>query len=341
MMLVTIQCIVSRNSNSNRALIAMMALLTLLGAGLLSSAPASAAEGIRMQALLNADGSGFLGVNTPREPMTWEACSPTLSNCTPFGSGVTLNTAGANPDTVFRVTGGDGSIGLSPIWRGNVTSLTPPSVRGSVRANELVTPRAGQWLGGWEGEGDFLQLAACPTRNGTNCTTLTDDHYRGSCPESSAVLDLAFIGDYLRVADQRRGTGPHYVLRYASRSPYAARGGVWEASPTTSTAVVGRIAAVSGPRTERCGFPPLNQASISKHGVATVHCGLGCRAVLIASRGRKRVREARRLPRWLTHQHPSTLRLSSGALAQLGPGRARIVVNVDGRRIAQRTIRLG
>jgi hypothetical protein len=341
MMLATIQYIASRNADSKRGLVAIAALFALLTAGLLSFAPVSAAEGIRMQALLNADGSGFLGVNTPKEPMTWEACSPTLSNCTPFGSGATLNTAGANPETVFRVAGGDGSIGLSPIWHGNVVSLTPPSVRGSVRANELVTPRAGQWLGGWGGEGDFLQLAACPTKNGSNCTTLTDDHYRGSCPESSAVLDPAFIGDYLRVADQRRGAGPHYMLRYASRSPYAARGGVWEASTTTSAAVVGRIGAVTGPRTERCGFPPLNQASISKHGVATVHCGLGCRAVLIAIRGRKHVREARRLPRWLTHRHPSTLRLSSGALARLGPGRTRIVVNADGRRIARRIIRLG
>lgn len=294
-----------------------------------------------MQALLNADGSGFLGINTPREPMTWEACSPTLSNCTPFGFGGRLNTNGANPETVFRVTGGDGSTGLSPVWHGNVESLSSPSVNGSVRSNELVTPTPGEWQGGWEGEGDFLQLAACGTRQGTNCITLTDDHYRSSCPESSAVLDPAFVGEYLRVADQRRGAGPHYVLRYASKSPYGARGGIWEASPITSVAMVGRIAAATGPRGNKCGFPPLNHVSISKKGVAAVECGLGCRAALIAKRGRQSVRVVRKAARWRTFGHPMTLRLSRQSLAHLGQGRARFIVEIDGRRVARRTVRLG
>ena len=35
---------------------------------------------------------------------------------------------------------------------------------------------------------------------GTNCTTLTDWHYPEKCPETSVVLDPAFVGDYLRVA---------------------------------------------------------------------------------------------------------------------------------------------
>lgn len=270
--------------------------------------------------------------------MTWEACPRTLSNCIPFGSGGDLNTTGARPETIFRVTGGDGSVGFSPIWHGNLVSLTAPSVVGPVRANELVKPVPGRWQGGWEPEGDFLQLAACRTKDGTKCTTLTDSHYPGSCAESSAVLDPAFIGDYLRVADQRRGTGPHYEPLYGSRSPYAARGGAWEASLVTSTAVVGRIAAPTGPRTDSCGFPPLNDVSISESGVASVQCGLGCRAVLIASRNGQRARVVRKLGPWQTFRDPARLRLSRGSVARLGSGRAHIVVKVDGRRVGERTV---
>ncbi len=319
------------------SLIAVLASASLL----LAAKPAAAADSLRMQALLNPDGTGFLGVNNPSDPMTWEACSSILADCMPFGSGGTLNTENAKPETVFRVTGGNGSTGLSPIWHGNVVSLSPPSVKGVVRANELVTPTPGQWQGDWEGGGDFLQLAACRRRDGTRCTTLIDDHYPGSCRNSAAVIDPAFIGDFLRVADQRRGAGPHYTLRYASGSPYAARGGVWEASPVTSVAVMGRIAAATRPRTERCGFPPLNRVSISKKGVAKVQCGLGCRAVLIAKRGRRRAHVVRRAASWRTYRHPMTLRLSRRSMVRLGQGRARMIVKIDGRRVARRTVLLG
>jgi hypothetical protein len=320
--------------------ILVLAVILASAALSMSTDSAVAMEALKMQALLNKDGSGFLGVNNPREPMTWEACSPALSDCTPFGSGRRLSTVGANPETIFRITSGDGSTGLSPVWHGNVASLTPPSVSGIVRANELVTPVPGQWDGGWEGEGDLLQLAACRTRRGTNCTTLTDEHYPG-CRGSSAVLDPAFIGDYLRVADQRRGTGPHFMLRYRSRSPYGARGGVWEASPTTSAAVVGRIAAPSGSRRIWCGFPPLDHAWIFKSGIAKVECGLGCRAVLIAKRGWRRARVVRKPSRWQTFRDPMTLRLSRRSLAHLRLGRVQMIVKIDGRRVARRTVLLG
>jgi hypothetical protein len=131
-----------------------------------------------------------------------------------------------------------------------------PAVESGMKMQALLNADGSGFIGGWDGEGDFLQLAACRGERGTNCTTLTDSHYVGSCPEGSVVLDPAFIGDYLRVADQRRGAGPHYVQRYASGSPYGARGGVWEVSPITSAVVVGRIAPPVGPRRNGCGFPP-------------------------------------------------------------------------------------
>lgn len=311
-------------------------LATLLTASC-GMANAATGETLQMQALLNPDGSGHLFVNTPKHPRTWEVCSPALTDCAPIQSDDPyegLNTGVTGPGVVFRVTSGDGSAGLSPLWNGIVGPLTLPSVEGPVRANERVTPRSGTWQGGWQGEGDFFQLAACRTPQGGECTTLTDSHYPGSCPETSAVLDPAFIGDYLRVADQRRGTGPHLELLYASGSPYGARGGIWEVSAVTSVAMVGRIAAPTGPRTTKCGAPPLDDASISSSGVARVQCGLGCHAVLIAGRAGHRARVARTLDGGQT----ASLRLPRSSLVRLGAGRARMTLKIDGRRVARRTV---
>lgn len=331
-----------------------MALLTSLFAAagaMLAAVPALAAEeGIEMQALLKDDGSGFLFVNTPQEPMTWEACSSTLTNCTPFGSGGELATAGASPVRIFRVTGGAGSIGLSPVWHGNVSSTSPPSVRGSVRANELVTPVPGGWGGGWGGdEPDFMQLSACPTPTGENCVTLTHSHYAASCANEAAVLDPAFVGDYLRVADRRNGAGPHIVPLYGVGSPYGLD--IWTAGPRTSAAIVGRIAPAQHRRTARCGPPPLNAAAISKRGVAIVECRLGCRTVLIAKHKRRRARVVRRLPRKralprrlgerpIPLRGPAALRPPRRFSAPLGHRRVRVIVKIDGRQAARRTVRL-
>lgn len=315
--------------------------LAALWAANYGMASAATGETLRMQALLNVDGSGHLFVNTPRHPRTWDVCSPTLTDCTPIQSDDPyegLHTGATGPEVVFRVTSGDGSVGLSPLWNGKVSPLTPPSVEGPVRANMRVTPRPGTWQGGWQGEGDFFQLAACRTPQGTECTTLTDSHYPGSCPETSAVLDPAFIGSYLRVANQRRGAGPHYELLYASGSPYDSRDGVWEASAVTSAVVVGRIAAPTGPHTEKCGFPPLNHVSISSSGVARVQCGLGCHAVLITGRAGRRARATRTLARWQTFRNPTSLRLPRASLEHLGTGRARMTLEIDGRRVARRTV---
>lgn len=246
----------------------LLAVVLGLGAGTPGVDLARGAEGMRMQALLKGDGSGFLFVNTPEEPMSWEACPPVLTSCTLFGSGGEIITTGAPPESVFRVTGGAGSVGLSPLWHGNVFPVTPPSVKGTVRANELVTPVPGGWSGGWENEPDFMQLSACASPAGTNCVTLTNSHYVGGCPNEAAVLDAAFVGDYLRVADRRNGAGPHPMLRYAVGSPYGLD--IWAPGPRLSTAIVGRIASATGPRAARCGPPPLNSASISRESIATV-----------------------------------------------------------------------
>src|SRR5271155_5206518 len=119
----------------------------------------------------------------------------------------------------------------SSVWHGNLSPATPPTVRGEVRANALVTPVAGTWTGGWEGDGNALQLAACRSRDGSGCITL------GACPNGSTLVDPAFTGHYLRVADEAVEPDRIHADLLIGGSPY--RAGAWAAGPTVSAAIVG------------------------------------------------------------------------------------------------------
>lgn len=74
----------------------------------------------------------------------------------------------------------------------------------------------------------------------------------------------------------------------------------------------------------------------------TVECGLSCRAVLIAKHGRRGARLVRKLPRKRVPRfgNPTTLRLPHRSIERLGPGRVRMVVKIDGQRMARRTVLL-
>jgi hypothetical protein len=232
-------------------------LLAALVAIALVVASAPAAERVQMQALLNDDGTGRLLVNTAGGPWSWEVCAPDLSRCAPFKRGRIITTAGAPARSVFRVSG-EGAIGLSPLWKGRVRSVVPPSVRGIVRANERVTPIAGRWRHGWEGDAHALQLAACVTATGRECTTLTHSHFVDGCRHEAAVLDPVFTGHYLRVADRRLGAGPIVEAAYGLSSPYGFE--VWRRNRVTAVAMIGRIGEATGPRTVSCGAPTLAEA---------------------------------------------------------------------------------
>jgi len=312
--------------------------LLVLAVGILCAGPATAADSVQMQALLNDDGSGRLFVNSFGYGWSWEACSTDLSSCGPFTTGQDIRVGGVAPNTVFRVSGSAGT-GLSPVWNGNLESVAPPRVHGVVRANELVRPVPAVWRGGWDGDFDQTQLAACSSPAGDHCVTLTEPKYLG-CRDEAAVIDPMFTGDYLRVADQRFGVGSIFTDD-AATSPFGHR--LWPASTRTAVAIVGRIRRATGPRATECGPPPLIEVSISSSGTAKVKCDLGCRAALVAKRGQHtarivRVLTARRFPR-LTG--PTELKLSPQDLAHLGPGRAHLVVEIDGRPAAHRTVRLG
>lgn len=237
-------------------------LAALLAVGTIAWIPASvgAVERATVSTNLKANGSGFLIANGQSNPedqtWTWQACSADLSRCTSFGAGRTISTGGARPNTRFRATSSYGATGVSSLWRGSLRPLGPPTVTGLLQANQRVTPDPGRWRGGWSDDYDIFQLAACESPRGLRCTTLTDLHYPDSCPYGAAVLDPLFTGSYLRVADQRIGTGTAF-LAFAVSTPYG--GKLWSANQMTSVAIVGRIAKATGPRTVKCGPPPLTE----------------------------------------------------------------------------------
>ena len=194
--------------------------------------------------------------NPSDETWSWDACTPDLSTCRPFAQGRVVSTAGAPPKTAFLATSSYGAVAVSPVWRGRLAITRPPSVRGLVRANQLVTPVAGKWKGGWSGSEDWFQLSACERPRGRGCTTLTDMHYVHGCPNFAAVLEPEFAGWYLRVADMRVGQDSG-ILDYGVGSPYGRP--VWKRSSQVAVAIVGKIAPASGPRTETCGTPPYGR----------------------------------------------------------------------------------
>lgn len=245
-------------SLSERAVILLFMRL-LAAAGLLVLViveQARAAESGTVRATINADGSGTMIVNSqtnrPGETWSWVACTADLSSCAAFGVGRIITTLGATPGTVFRATSSMGAVALSPLWKGNVMARRLPTVRGTVRANRLVTPFPGIWGGGWNGDVHLTQLAACSARSGVGCVALTDARYRG-CANGAAVLDRAFTGEFLRVADQDLGPNPVFPA-VALSSPYGAR--VWAGGPAISVAIGGRIAPATGPRSLACGPRP-------------------------------------------------------------------------------------
>ena len=262
-----------------------------VAACMLGLLPGSASAQIEMQPLLTDDGSGRLFVNDSGGPWSWQACKPNLTRCAPFAEGRDISTRGAPAGTVFRVEG-NGDVGMSPTWRGNLDVARPPSTRGRLRANQLVTPVAATWSGGWDGDIDRSQLAACETAKGHRCISITDPKYVRGCRRGGAVIDPAFTGYFLRVADRRLGPGTVFTAD-AVGSPYWRP--IWRRDGQTAVAIVGRIKRATGQPKAKCEPAPLNAASLSGRGVAFVQCVLGCRVALVAAQGPVKVRALRKI----------------------------------------------
>jgi hypothetical protein len=82
--------------------------------------------------------------------------------------------------------------------------------------------------------------------------------------------------------------------------------------------------------------PHAASAKLSTQGAATIHCAVACHIVVRASRGSHRVRLAKRLGASGT----ATVRLSKSALRRLGRGRVVLIVEVDGKQVAKRTVQV-
>jgi len=314
-----------------------MALVT----GLVFATAASASETPDMEVFLEGNGSGGMIASSnveppPGETFRWQACAPDGMACAPFASGQKVGTADAAPNSVFVVTPSAAAPERSPIWHGNVTASTPPSVSGHVRANTLVTPVPGIWKGGWAGDLNRTELAECRYRDGTGCSALTDLG-GAACANEAVVLDPAFTGRYLRIADQTYAADAPFVEEGEDSLTFL--GFVWPSGPTTSVAVLGRIAPATGPRTDHCGPAPRAlgrepSATLSKQDVATIRCPSACTIVLRADRGPKRVQVTRTLAEWGT----VSVRLTPHSLLRLGGGRAVLSVEVDGAVLVRRTL---
>jgi hypothetical protein len=317
--------------------------VTLTIGALLPGAAAAYTPG--MQPLVNSDGTGRLIVTGGAPSFTWEQCTADLSVCTVAGTALDFSFGNAPDGTVFRRPGASPAE-VSPVWHGNVTLAAPPSISGALRVDELVTPIPATWLGGWEGDIDQTQLAACATPNGERCTSLTDPKYVGGCERGGTVLDPAFVSDYLRVADLTTGPGAASTLE-AAISPYGHP--IWPAAGNTAVAMVGRI----GPATHRghpaCGPPRQVEAWISSRGIAKVSCVLGCEATLVGRHGRRTVRSTLKVPSsgapkiaqpGIELAPGVTLRLPAGKLRRLGAGKARFVVEVGGVTLATQKLTL-
>jgi len=342
-------------------LLTVIAVLALAG-------PASAVESAQVLVHLNADGTGALTANSqsdpPGETWSWDECSATGTGCGPFATGQTIPTTGANPNTTFAAIASDGPTATSPVWGGNLSASSPPSVSGAVRANALVTPVDGGWTGGWPADFDQTQLAACIDAQGTQCTTLTDTHFLGGCPNAAAVIDPAFAGRYLRVADHVVGPNES-TADFALSSPYTAN--IWAADARTSVAMVGLIAPATGPPAAACAVPlpagvappispgtsppvtpatsppppptppanagppaakrePSATATLTATGAARVHAIAACSITLRATRGRRHVN----IRRTVAASQTVTMRLSPRVLRALGSGRTIFSVWVNG-----------
>jgi hypothetical protein len=279
-----------------RALLSALAIGLLAAAGAVAAPSDGGSDGIKMQALLDGDGTGRLFVNNTDGPWHWESCTPELTDCRPMKGGRELSTRGVQAPAVFRVKSA-GLAGVSPEWRGRVTQIAPPSVKGIIRADEFVSPMPGKWARGWEDEYSELQLSACTTADGEGCTSLTHTHYvRRDCSRTASlsasfVIPAEFAGQYLRVAERRLGAGPIIRALYALNSPYGYA--AWHQNSVTSAAIVGRIAPPAKEFSGECGPPVPSEGSISQRGLGFVRCSEACRATLTVGRAGRMVRAER------------------------------------------------
>jgi hypothetical protein len=154
-------------------------------------------------------------------------------------------------------------------------------------------------------------------------------------------LSVGTAGALALGGGQDFGIGGHNP-RSASASQYG--GPAFVTPPVTTPPVTGPPPVSTPPvATPPVPTPPASQfqpgaatAKVSRQGAATIHCPVACHIVVRARRGSHRVR----LAKTLGASGTATVRLSKSALRRLGRGRVVLIVEVDGKQVAKRTLKV-
>ena len=261
-----------------------------------------AAAGSQVSATLNASGNGSLVANSSVEPARrgpGPGSSATQAQAKPAGrsapgrsieSGVPARRSHVQSDIEHGACRRSARCGT-----GRCTSPSAPSVTGTVRANELVTPVHGVWAGGWTGGlSNETQLSACPTE--AECR-LHHAHEDGCTATSLPRAAAPAIDPGLRRAGtcaSRRSSTGRTPLSLSRRSgtrrcsgpgPYGdwaweagADDGRRESSRGSRTASGPRTGTTCGRRRSFPGCPPQvaikvrSAAARTQDGTATVQC---------------------------------------------------------------------
>ena len=188
---------------------------------------------------------------------------------------------------------------------------------------------------------DPLALDAIKLRAMSGARRSTSSRQKGFFMRSrlAPVLTIAFLGlgtggALALSGGQDFGLGGHNA-KSASANQYGA--------PPVTVLVTVPPASTPPASTPPARTPPASQfqpsaalATLSTQGAATIHCSVACQIVVRASRGSHRVR----LTKTLGVSGTATVRLSKSALRRLGKGRVVLIVEVDGKQVAKRTVKV-
>jgi hypothetical protein len=267
-------------------------ILAMLGWSGAAAAEAQGRLSVSFGYYINPDGTGGLDVSVYGGPVgevpsvSWEACPPAAacSAVTPrIGFSPSVLTGTATPGTVYVATvsyGSQTAKATSLPWLGLIEPATPPAIQGNLRVGGLVKPVSGTWSGGWGNEFSILQTQVCSTAGGAGCVVVADSHSWRKCPDAGAVLTYNFVGQYVRVVDERIGRSTPFTANLIG-SPQSLNPA--EPGPTATATVAGPIAAATGPPESTCGAPPP-RVTLAKHAIrrgsrleiGRIGCLLGC-----------------------------------------------------------------
>jgi hypothetical protein len=160
----------------------------------------------------------------------WLECRP-HDRCRPRGRSTDLYPGPTPAGTRFQAVAADGSYVLTRAWKGLVTAVAPPALAGSPRVGGVVWTRPGRWRGGWDGDYDAFELAACRTARGTGCETLNAPSPLGHADQPArARISRWYAGWYVQALEQRIAGDTVFDLQIVAAPPLH-RGPTVSASP--------------------------------------------------------------------------------------------------------------